>query len=127
MTDPGWSRVLAVARRSRFAKVRVRVRDDEVELHRQPLAPAVDRRSTPAGQDPPAPVVVTAQAPGMVTVHTTAGSDVDQGAAVGAVQVHDSTVALTSPVAGRVERVHVDDGAFVEYGTAVLSIMPSRD
>lgn len=130
MAEPAWPRLLATARASSFVHVVLRVGGDEVEFVRlrQSTPPSLDE---PAAQSQPAPaavpIAVHAPAPGVVTLEAAeVGRQVGGGETLGSVRMHDSTLPVTSPASGRVERVHVVDGAFVEYGAELLTILPAE-
>lgn len=53
------------------------------------------------------------------------GDDVEPGATVGLVEVMKLFTELTCDVAGKVARIDVDNGAFVEYGQPLLWIEPA--
>jgi acetyl-CoA carboxylase biotin carboxyl carrier protein len=54
----------------------------------------------------------------------TVGSDVEVGATLGLIEVMKMFNAVPAPVAGRINAVLVEDGAFVEHGQPLLIIVP---
>lgn len=66
--------------------------------------------------------VVGSPAPGIFHLVVRPEATVSEGQILGTVQMHRRAVPVMAAGAGLIVAIHVEDGAFVEYGSALLSL-----
>lgn len=85
------------------------------------------RRPQIEGETEERGVTVTSSRVGIFLKRTSVNADVAAGEMIAEIRVMDVKYQVTSPIAGRVDQIFVEDGMGVEYGRPLIRIAPPQD